>query len=470
MPTSRFLRVWLLWSALYTALAVAGPNGLLGRPVWPVASQHLFQARAWLGVDIEVVDEVGVEVDRLPVEPRLDVTPYFENRPVRDPRENALVSNLAVAARLGDGSLVPAQEVWGIRGRTPDAGAMVCFVGFPPGPAFLLMPLVPLLGGFLATQWIGAVLAGLGVAAVDALATGLWDRLGLGEDPVVMNQTMLLAGAGTVWLWVVMDGGTFLFAQTVGCVALAVALLAAARGRVFIAGLAFGLAITSRPAMLGALPFWLGLSGVAGLRNIERLRRLAALFVGPAVLGGTALLLNHLRFGSLWDFGYRFMILPPFLRERWVEHGQLSWHHLWRNVQAVLLNPPVTLHDEAGGLVFPFLVSDPVGMGLLFVTPASVLLVLAVRAVGTRERWILATCWLSLLLCWAPGLLYYNTGWVQWGGRFLLDGWPMWMLLAGLGLSRTPRRLAWLLVGLSVLCNFWAVVLVIARVWPGCCS
>ena len=69
----------------------------------------------------------------------------------------------------------------------------------------------------------------------------------------------MLAGAGTLWLWLVPGSGTFLFAQTVATTALVAGLALAAAGRKWSAGLCVGLAISSRPSMIGALPLFFAL-------------------------------------------------------------------------------------------------------------------------------------------------------------------------------------------------------------------
>jgi hypothetical protein len=75
---------------------------------------------------------------------------------------------------------------------------------------------------------------------------------------------------------------------------------------------------------------------------------------------------------------------------------------------------------------------------------------------------------LSLGLTLLPGLLYYNSGWVQWGGRFLMDAWPLWLLLAWEGLHRLPLRWSLTLIVLSVASNLWAVLLTWTGLWPAC--
>lgn len=69
---------------------------------------------------------------------------------------------------------------------------------------------------------------------------------------------------------------------------------------------------------------------------------------------------------------------------------------------------------------------DPEGMSLLFTTPALIYL--------GRARWLsplMVGAWVALGLLLIPLLLYYNTGWWQFGYRFSLDFMvPVLVLLA----------------------------------------
>jgi len=456
-----FFRIWLLATGFYLLLAIAGPNG--PRPFWPVISQHLLQARAWAGSDIVEIDPAGRKTI-INVSPRLDLSPYFSHRVVHEPRENSIISNIAVRIPGPRGHLVPAQEIWDSGRYKPED--IRCDLGFPPGPAFLLLPLYLLLGSFLATSWLGAVSGGLAVASLNSLFEGWAAHMGFDTQSLPGTALPLLAGGGTLLLWAAPDGGTFLFAQTVGLSFLSLALAMAVSGRPWIASLAYGLAITSRPAMLGALPLFLFLGYKASAN--KGLTRLIALLSPSALLGGVTLLLNQLRFSSPFLFGYHAMLIPPFLRERLTEHGQLSLTYLPRNITWVLLHPPILVSDLLGKLDLP--VSDPRGMGILFVTPAFLALLFALRPPRPGAWTLLILTWISLVFCCLPGLLYYNTGWVQWGGRFLLDAWPIFLLLTGLGLSRLSRRVVWTLILLSILSNVWGQILILLGIWPGCCS
>jgi hypothetical protein len=474
----RFLAIWLGFSVLYLGLAVVGPMGLTRTGVWPLVNQHLLQVDAWRGHDIHVPSDDGSIASTVPVEPRLDVTPYFRDWVVADPREKVLLTNIACGVRQEDGAraLEPVQYV------SPDSvpgirqlDRLECHVGSPLGPAFLMLPLRFVLGSALATQWLGALLGGLAVALMDLLL-GWWMESVRGEGGVgggVRFMLTVLAGFGTLWIWLAPLGEVWFFAQTVATCGLTLSLVLAWRRRWLTAGLAFALAFTSRPTVLLALPLLLMIlhhqagpgDRLGGLARVSKRKALAAASFFPMLVGGVHLLLNELRFGSPWDFGYRFMLTPPELREAWTTYGALHLHFLPTNLRFLFYQPPVRVIDEAGQWVFPFLVSDPHGMGLVFVTPAFLAALVGIG--GTwRARQLVAACWVSLLLITLPALLYFNTGWVQWGGRYLLDAWPLWMMLAALGLSRIGRAAAILLVLLSILSNVWGAVLTALRYWP----
>jgi hypothetical protein len=331
------------------------------------------------------------------------------------------------------------------------------------------------LGSALATQWLGPLLAGLAVALMDLLLLW-WLETVRGEGGIgrgVRLLLLVLAGFGTLWIWLAPQGEVWFFAQTVATTFLTLSLVLAWRRRWLTAGLAFALAFASRPTVFFALPLLLVVLNhqagpgdrLGGLTRTSKGRALAFAGFFPLLVGMGHLVVNLLRFGSPWEFGYRFMLTPPELREAWSTYGALNIHFLATNLRTLFVQPPVWVVDSAGERVFPYLVSDPHGMGLLFVTPAFVAVLLGLGG-AWRARHLVLACWLSLILVTIPSLLYFNTGWVQWGGRYLLDAWPLWILLAALGLSRIDRRTAIVLVILSILSNVWGAILTALRYWP----
>jgi hypothetical protein len=473
MPRQRFFAVWLGFSLLYTLLAALGHGGLLKTGSWPQVNQHLLQVRAWRGEDIVLTGPDGSPERVIAVEPRLDVTPYFRDWVIEDPRERVLLTNLAVGVRGAGGALQP------VRYLPADSLAarlqmerLECHVGSPLGPAFLLYPLSFLFGATLATQWLAAILGGLAVALADLLVGWCLDAL-RGSGAVGFHDRgslLALAGLGTLWIWLVPQGEVWMFAQTTATCALTLCLVLAWRRRWLWSGFAFALAIASRPPTLLALPLLIAIvwsrvrAGSGRPRTPGRALAAAALF--PIMIGSGHLVLNHARFGSPLDFGYRYQLTPPELRERIDAHGRLSLAHLPRNLRYNVLQPPVVVRDsESGSPTFPFLVSDPHGMGVFFVTPAFLMIFLTMLG-RWRVRGLLLACWVSLCLILTPSMLFFNTGWVQWGGRYLLDAWPLWLMLTALGVHRIDRRMSVLLIVLSVASNLWAILLTVGGWWP----
>jgi hypothetical protein len=61
-------------------------------------------------------------------------------------------------------------------------------------------------------------------------------------------------------------------------------------------------------------------------------------------------------------------------------------------------------------------------------------------------------------VCALPGLLYQNTGYMQFGFRFSLDYTPYLLLLFAVGGWSLRHRAVLAAVGLGVLVNFWGAV------------
>ena len=351
---------------------------------------------------------------------------------------------------------------------------MVCHVGSPLGPAFAMLPLRFVLRSALAVQWLAALVGGLAVAAMNELL-GWWLAAVRGDGVTNRGERarlLALTGLGTLWIWLVPMPEVWFFAQTVATGALTVALALAWRRRWLGAGAAFAIAIASRPPTLFALPLLLAIlirqagpaNRLRGPVRVSRRRAVALAGLLPLTLGGLHLWLNHARFGSVLEFGYRLMLTPAELRQALAQWGPFHPAFLMTNLRTLFLEPPRLVAGDGGGLAFPFLVSDPHGMGLLFVSPAMLAVLFSLG--GRRSHGLLAACWLSLILITLPSLLYFNTGWVQWGGRYLLDAWPMWLMLAALGLGRIQRGLAAALILLSIVSNLWAALVTAGGWWP----
>jgi hypothetical protein len=273
---------------------------------------------------------------------------------------------------------------------------------------------------------------------------------------------------GRVWFTAHIVAVTFLLLYLLEC---------AGRGRPLVAGAALAAAFLARTPAVFGLVFWVLLA----LRRAPHPRQMlvrglqAALPLALAV----ALLLgqNAVRFGSPLDFGYLKMSVARQLEPDLRRYGQFNVWFIPRNLKALLVTPPLVtrvnvpvwwrLVGGPRGLLrqfttpgasrsLPFPVQfDPWGTGLWAVSPA---LIFVLRPPGRRAAALYAAAWLSVLAIGVPNLLYYNTGWYQFGYRFSLDFVPFLLVLTAMGLRR-PLQLRWyalfvLLLAISVASNF----------------
>lgn len=131
-------------------------------------------------------------------------------------------------------------------------------------------------------------------------------------------------------------------------------------------------------------------------------------------------------------------------------YGQFNPHFILTNLRYMLLEPPRLVSHS------PYLSFSPLGTGIFWTTPP---LVCAFPAFRHKEhRWLAAALLASCLLPMAFVLMYFNTGWYQFGYRFLLDFLPFALLLAILGMQAVPGWREKLLIVLSVAMNVWGFV------------
>lgn len=371
---------------------------------------------------------------------------------------------------------------------SPDAGRY--YLSFPPMPAILMLPFVAILGPSFDERVfsivLGATNVALGYLLIRRLSQAGFAGPGLRIDIRSAVATALLLGVGTVEFYAALAGSVWFVAHVVAVFFLLLYLIETfGRGRPVLVGLALAAAFLARTPTIFAAVFWLTFEFARPAPFGERLARLTR-FALPVVLAVAFLLVqNELRFGSPLDFGYLKMHVSPNLAPDLRQYGQFSTHFLGRNLAAFLITPlsvgpgvrtwlqaivgpvgPRAFVDPIPGLP-PFPIQfDPWGNGLWCVSPA---FLFGLRSIPLPSAWVplrrrafsgsgspisivrepdawLARLWLAAIvsttLIAAPDLLYYNTGWYQFGYRFALDFIPFLLLLTAAGLRRPIPRLA----------------------------
>jgi hypothetical protein len=329
------------------------------------------------------------------------------------------------------------------------------YVPFAPFAAFVLAPLVAVVGPQAAIAWepvLNSLLAAAGLALLWRLA----GRLGVAStgDRVWL---VILFGFSTATWWVTMRGGVWHTGQLMASILTFAGLLEAfGRRRALVLGLLAGAGFLTRATLLAAVPYgaWRALPEdvrerlPADIRSAVRVAvpRFAFVALGLAPALAFALWYNAVRFDNPFESGYGIAALPDFLEAR-RQVGVFSLAHLSLNLEYFLV------HLGQSTSTFPWFKPDGLGMSVLLTSPG---LLFAVRADWRRRETI--ALGLTALLVLVPSLLYYGGGWWQFGYRYALDCFPFVMALCAMAAARHGIGRGWkLLVLLGVAVNLSGV-------------
>ncbi len=318
------------------------------------------------------------------------------------------------------------------------------FVSFPPMPAVLMMPFVAVTGFGTNDVLFTVLFAGLNTMLVflllQRLAARGYSRRSRDEN---LWLTVLFA-FGSAHLWCGVLGRVWFTALIVGVTFNLLYLICAIDARrPFLAGLALAAAFATRASLVfAALFFYWQLVRPASGEPRERadlVRRFVA-FSLPCLIVGVALLgYNHARFGHVTQFGHIYLANGTLVRIR--DFGLFHPDFLNRNLTAAFtLLPRFT--SEA-----PFVQFSRHGLSIFFTTPALALLLWPLR----RHR-LARALGVTTAVVAVPLLFYQNTGWEQFGYRFLLDVMPYLICCLALG-DRPLTRFVKALIIAGVLIN-----------------
>lgn len=303
----------------------------------------------------------------------------------------------------------------------------------PPAPALLCLPFVIVFGEDAPQRLICML---VGAAAVG----GLWvlvTRLGF---PMIVRIAVVILGAlGSNLMWAATDGGLWTLSNTAAVFYLTFAFVEwSGKNRPWLVGLLVGLAGLSRIPCFAAAGFF-----AADYLWVKRtgFKPVAQLAAPVAGFFGLFLAINAYQYGSPFVTGWTH---EQYADQPWFAKGRLHPTYAIRHIRGIFLEP-WRQHSD-----FPWVAPGYLGTALTFTSPA---LFLAVDAKGKRARLLFA----SLALTAVPWFLHGTTGWGQFGYRFILDAWPLLMILVGIALTARDRipRFFWAVIGFSVTANLW---------------
>ncbi len=196
-----------------------------------------------------------------------------------------------------------------------------------------------------------------------------------------------------------------------------------------------GIALLGRPTvgLLIVIPLFLL------VHEVKRTQKFRA-FMLPILFASVVFLVyNAVRFGNPLETGHRFLKEAPELAAKREQYGILSLTYLPTNVWHMIVAPPRISWKNG-----PTLDIDLMGNSIFLLSP------LLLFALGTllrvRSKLIITAAWFGIVMTAAASLLYYNTGWMQFGYRYALD---FSFLLVILVYFWSAGRIRWWMVPLS---------------------
>ena len=308
------------------------------------------------------------------------------------------------------------------------------FVSFPPFPSYLLLPFAAIFGLNTPDAWIALFVTCVGIA----YACMLYSRLARDQNGLFWVLFLFL---GTGYPFIAFNGWVWFIAQNLCFTLSLMSIFHALKGQGTVSLSCWAAAVGCRPMVLVYLPLLLWILYRQQRRSYPQLPGWHVVLrrwywaMGPLVLGGSYMLLNYLRFGSMTEFGHNY--LPEFQR---AANGQFSLSYIWGNLCNLVRLPqwngteePLTFFKING---FAFFITNP-----LLIT----MLVALVHAFIRKRLPKAITVMLPLLtLTYVLIICAHRTlgGW-QFGNRYLLDIMP-WMYFGFLHWKpRSPAFLRW---------------------------
>jgi len=279
-----------------------------------------------------------------------------------------------------------------------------------PFPAIILIPFVT----FLKLQMLQGYLQFALTIINFLLVLNISQKLGLKSKQSWLISLFFIFGS--IYTPLAAIAFSWYYAQIVATTLLLLAIFEfLTKKRYLLIGLALGCAILTRASLITSIIFFLYFlfKKPINLKNVFA-------FLTPIALSICVIAIyNYSRFGSPFESGYKYQLIPPEAELRRNE-GIFSLQHVPANFYYMFIKgPDPILKDESHILKFPYMRFDYYGMSILLLSPILLLIPLA----SFRNKTVLIAI-ITILLTMIPILTYYGIGYRQVGYRYALDFYP----------------------------------------------
>ncbi len=331
------------------------------------------------------------------------------------------------------------------------------YIPSPPLPAILLTPFVYFFGTSFSDIIFSVIIGAINVTLVQVI----FRKIPLTIFFALGTSNWYFSSLGSVWFQ----------AQSTAILFSLLSILFIRRlNYPTISGAMWALALLARPTIFfGVL---LPISYIwTDNKSVSSRHKKVILFLIPIVVSICVMgVYNQIRFDNWKEFGYSYMTGAANITNTIAQKGTFSFSYLPCNLRVSFFEPPIIgnaisdslfkscshlIHSGELNLPSKFIQPNPIGMSLFLASPLFILLPISFK--DLRQNWV---AWLSLVGIMLPNWLVHNTGSLQFGYRYWMDGAVVWLtILANILNYQTPDRwqkgIVFFLIAISILINIW---------------
>ncbi len=316
------------------------------------------------------------------------------------------------------------------------------YIVYPPMPAILLMPYV-LIFGENASQTIFSVLLG---AINSALVYILIRRLKFSLKTSLLITLFFAFGTNHWYLSSV--GSAWFIAHITALLFLLLALIETfGKQRLLLIGLFIGASFWARTPVIFTLPFFYIFLKDKFWPLDKRISNFILLNLGIILFVLLDAFYNFLRFGNFSPFS-PYSLIPNISKDPIFQKGFMSIYYIPRHLEAIFLKLPILSNSK------PYVLPSLYSTALWFTSPV------IIYAFKAKRSLLMIACWVSIIATFSIIILWGGVGFAQFGYRFAQDFMPFILILMAHGIGQRPSKIAYLLVALSILVNFWGVYMI----------
>lgn len=321
-----------------------------------------------------------------------------------------------------------------------------------PTPILLILPFTKFFGLNFSDALYTAILSSLSPLVFYLILNEL-DKLSIAQISNFKKLILtLFFGFGTVYFVLSVNGGIWSTSQAISTLYILISLLFILKfkriNKVFfliLSAIFLNLGIWGRTGFIFYLPLFLVI--IFSARNFKK--RLLIFFLICLLFFSMFITYNYLRFGSFLENGFSASNKAGYFAEKQQMYGVFNINYVSFNSYYMFLNLPRIKSN------FPYLEFDFQGNSIFSTSPLFLLLFLVVKKRYWKGNLILfnGSLILSVTVVIFYLLLFYATGYFQFGYRYLMDAIPLMLIVLAQVAEKVRIEIILILCVLSIAVN-----------------